>query len=159
MRRCIVWTEQAVDSESLEDMYQRSRLGISPQASQSEFARHQRDQDLGHRWASPLKDSTEWWVGAMRLTGLGSLVHLSLSKTRVSDRFMFSLPSLTNLQSLNLSYTQITNQGLCHLRLLKATLESLSLAGLVVTDQGTSGLHMGCERVRWIRDGAHWTAD
>ena len=74
--------------------------------------------------------------GALSLTGIASLVHLSVARSRVSNVFMSYLSSLTNLQSLNLSHTQISNQGLRHLRPVKETIHWLSLAGLVVTDQG-----------------------
>lgn len=76
-------------------------------------------------------------LGAANLSGITSLVHLSVSRTRVSDQFMTSVPCLKNLESLNLGHTQVSNQGLSHLRSIKATLRYLSLSGLPVTDHGT----------------------
>lgn len=94
--------------------------------------------DAGLCVYNPLCTSLRCCLGALSLTGIVSLVHLSVSRSRVSNVFMSYVPSLTNLQSLNLSHTQISNQGLRHLRPIKASLTSLSLAGLVVTDQGNT---------------------
>jgi hypothetical protein len=85
----------------------------------------------------PRQKVDDGWV--TRLSGMTSLRTLSLAKTRITDRGMRSLASLTHLEYLDLSQTNIGDAGLEQIRGL-TKLKSLSLEGTQVSDEGLACL-------------------
>jgi len=73
------------------------------------------------------------------LEALISLEVLDLSRTQVTDEGLVHLKSLSSLRRLDLDGTQITNAGLVHLKSL-SSLRSLDLNNTQVTDEGLAHL-------------------
>jgi hypothetical protein len=75
----------------------------------------------------------------VHLKGLTNLRSLELTETRVSDAGMVHLKGLARLQGLDLSGTDVTDAGLRHLKGL-IRLQYLSLAWTKVTNAGVQDL-------------------
>ena len=78
-------------------------------------------------------------VDLVPLVCLTELETLDLSFTKVSDLGLANLEGLTNLRELNLVETQITDTGLVHLRWM-VNLKSLNIAGTKVAGPGLAYL-------------------
>ena len=70
-----------------------------------------------------------------QLKSLTNLNRLSLSWTNVTDAGLVQLKGLTNLRELDLSFTRVTDAGLVHLKGL-TKLKTLFLGGKNITDAG-----------------------
>ena len=68
-----------------------------------------------------------------------NITHLSLARTKVTDRALRTVARMSKLTSLDVSDTAITDQGLRHLRAL-GELRSLNLHSTGVTDAGVAGV-------------------
>jgi len=79
-------------------------------------------------------------VGAkFKRNGQGEVVEVNLMRTQITDEGLVHLKALTGLQSLSLSGNKITDAGLVHLKGL-TKLQVLGLRGTQVTDQGVADL-------------------
>jgi Leucine Rich repeat len=86
---------------------------------------------------------------AADLKSLADLSDLNLSSTDVTDDGLANLAGLTNLVRLNLEETQITDAGLIHLERL-TKIEYLALSGNRITDAGL--LHLTGLAKLWALD-------
>ena len=82
-------------------------------------------------------------LATLAADGLTELRTLNLSGTQVTDAGIPNLAAFTKLEELDLGHTQLTDAGLASLAALKpfaTTLKRLKLTGTTVTDQGLANL-------------------
>ena len=87
-----------------------------------------------------LPESTTDEQLAEKLKGLVNLETLNLSYTKITDTWLVHLKGFTNLETLDLRWCEkITDKGLVHLKGL-SKLESLNLNGTKITDAGVKSI-------------------